>query len=438
MKKLVPLALAVAISIHAPAFADSKAAVIDEMAGYLEFVDYGGGVIFAEQIPKSEYPKMMIIDARDSGQFAKSHIPGAVNIEWRRVLEQRAKIPKDKMVLIYCNTGSLSAQAGFALRVAGYENVKILQGGFEEWKAKGGLDANAKATGAEQSYIPKAAPVTGNIYAIVGPLGQRSEANAGLNANYGFVVSANGVILIDSGASTHSAAMLERAVKEITPKPIRWVLNTGSQDHRWLGNGYFAGKGAEIHAMAGTVKTQKSFADQQLTGLKRFLGGQLSGTQPFYATQIYAMPERELSIDGVRVQWIETNAHYPGDTMLHFPNASVTFTGDLVYVDRILGVLPASNVRKAQASFKRLEALAPKHIVPGHGRVTDIAQAKRETGDYYDFLISNIGAAARNMDPIGETLDKFAKPAQFMHLENFADLHRANMNRVFTDFEANP
>lgn len=45
-----------------------------------------------------------------------------------------------------------------------------------------------------------------------------------LNASYGFVISANGVILIDSGASAHSAAMLEKAVKEVTPKPIRWVL----------------------------------------------------------------------------------------------------------------------------------------------------------------------------------------------------------------------
>jgi rhodanese-related sulfurtransferase len=152
VRKFVPIAIAAMMSIQAPAFADPKAVVIDELAGYLEFIDYGGGVIFAEQIPKSEYPKMMIIDARDAGQFAKSHIPGAVNIEWRKVLEQRAKIPKDKMVLIYCNTGSLSAQAGFALRVAGYENVKILQGGFEEWKAKGGLDANAKALGAQPKH----------------------------------------------------------------------------------------------------------------------------------------------------------------------------------------------------------------------------------------------------------------------------------------------
>lgn len=127
--------------------ADSKAALIDELSAYLDFVDYGGAVIFAEQIPKEEYSKMMVIDARDAGQFAKSHIPGAVNIEWRKVLEQRSQIPKNKMVLVYCNTGSLSAQAGLALRLSGYENVRILQGGYEEWKAKGGFDANARASG---------------------------------------------------------------------------------------------------------------------------------------------------------------------------------------------------------------------------------------------------------------------------------------------------
>ncbi|WP_233254783.1 rhodanese-like domain-containing protein [Limnohabitans sp. T6-5] len=125
---------------------------MDELSGYLEFVDYGGGTIFAEQIPKSEYSKMMIIDARDAAQFAKEHMLGAVNIEWRQVLAKSSSISKDKAVLIYCNTGSLSAQAGFALRVSGWENVKILQGGYAEWKAKGGLDANARASGAAPKH----------------------------------------------------------------------------------------------------------------------------------------------------------------------------------------------------------------------------------------------------------------------------------------------
>jgi len=37
---------------------------------------------------------------------------------------------------------TLSSQAALALRVAGMENVRILQGGFTEWKAKGGFEAN--------------------------------------------------------------------------------------------------------------------------------------------------------------------------------------------------------------------------------------------------------------------------------------------------------
>lgn len=147
MLPLVPALITAGALLLAPAaHADNKALAIDEMEAYLEFVDYGGGVIFAEQIPKEEWPKMLVIDARDAGQFAKGHIPGAINMDWRQVLAKRNEIPKDKPVLIYCNTGSLSAQAGFAMRVAGWENLRILQGGMEEWKAKGGFDAASKAT----------------------------------------------------------------------------------------------------------------------------------------------------------------------------------------------------------------------------------------------------------------------------------------------------
>lgn len=136
---------AAALTFTPQAWAD-KAAAIDEMEGYLEFVDYGGGVMFAEQIPKDDWKRFVVIDARDAGQYAKGHIPGAIHMDWRQVLAKRGTIPKDKPVLIYCNSGSLSAQAGFALRVAGWDNVRILQGGMDEWKAKGGFDAAAKAT----------------------------------------------------------------------------------------------------------------------------------------------------------------------------------------------------------------------------------------------------------------------------------------------------
>lgn len=290
----------------------------------------------------------------------------------------------------------------------------------------------------EPVFVPKAQLVVDKVYAIVGPLGQRSVANAGLNANYGFVVTEQGVILIDSGASAHSAAMLEKAIAQVTPQPVRWVLNTGSQDHRWLGNDYFSRKGAQVHALAATVKTQMAIAEQQMTGMARFVGDQMKGTSPRHADVGHLGAQISLQLGGVQIQWMDTSAHYPGDTMIHLPKAAVTFTGDLVYVDRLLGVLPQSNVRKGHQAFERLRALSPAHVVPGHGRVTNIAQAQKETGDYYEFLIANIGSAARNLDLMSETLDKFVSPTQFKHLQNFQELHRGNMNRVFVDFEANP
>ncbi len=144
------LALFAALSIFSAACSSASAndEAVKAMEEYLDFVDYGGATIFPEQIPKEDWRKFHVIDARDKDQYTKEHIPGAVNLEWRQVIAQRQSIPKDKPVLIYCNTGSLSAQAGFALRIAGYDNVRILQGGFAEWKTKGGLDAASKVTAA--------------------------------------------------------------------------------------------------------------------------------------------------------------------------------------------------------------------------------------------------------------------------------------------------
>jgi len=89
MKKQIYFTLALLLTIPS-AMANDKTKIIDEISGYLEFVDYGGGTIFPEQIPKGEYAKMLVIDARDAAQYAKEHIPGAVNIEWRQVLAKSA------------------------------------------------------------------------------------------------------------------------------------------------------------------------------------------------------------------------------------------------------------------------------------------------------------------------------------------------------------
>ncbi len=123
----------------------NDATVVKAMEEYLEFVDYMGGTIFPRQIPREEWKNLYVIDARDAEQYAKEHIPGAANIDWRQVPARRAELPKDKSILLYCNSGTLSAQAAFALKLAEVENVLILQGGFNQRKEEGGFDASRRA-----------------------------------------------------------------------------------------------------------------------------------------------------------------------------------------------------------------------------------------------------------------------------------------------------
>ena len=289
---------------------------------------------------------------------------------------------------------------------------------------------------ARADYLPRAEKVVDNVYAIVGPLGQRSIDNDGLNANFGFIVTPVGVILIDSGASRLGAEKIAAAIGKVTAKPVRWVINTGSQDHRWLGNDYFAGKGAEIIALARTAATQAEYAAQHMEGLKRLLGERMQGTRPLPASTIPNGDSATLVLGGETLTLAYTDAHFPGDAWVWLPKRSVMFSGDLVFVDRLLGVLPGSSVKHGQQAFHALAALKPAHIVPGHGRVCDLAQAQRETGDYYDFLSGKVGAAAREMEPMEATLDRYADLPAFRHLENYSSLHRANMNRAFTEFES--
>jgi glyoxylase-like metal-dependent hydrolase (beta-lactamase superfamily II) len=296
--------------------------------------------------------------------------------------------------------------------------------------------AGLLAPGARADYQPKAEKVVDNVYALVGPLGQRSADNDGLNANFGFIVTPKGVILIDSGASRHGAEKIAAAIARVTDKPVRWVINTGSQDHRWLGNDYFTGKDAEVMALARTTATQAEFATQHMDTMKRFIGERMQGTKPLPAPKTLAGDSAILELGGETLMLAYTDAHFPGDAWVWLPKHGVMFSGDLIFVDRLLGVLPWSNVKNSQKAFHALAALKPAYIVPGHGRVCDLAQAQSETGDYYDFLAEKMGVAAREMEPMDATLDRYADLPEFRHLENYEGLHRANMNRAFTEFES--
>lgn len=133
-KLILRLALLAAFSLPVGlARAEGDDPVAEAITDYMDFATYEAGIILPQQIDQSVFDSASFVDTRDAEQFEAGHIPGAVNIEWREIPGRLDELPETGLVILYCNTGSLSAQATFAARLMGRENVVVLQSGIQGW-----------------------------------------------------------------------------------------------------------------------------------------------------------------------------------------------------------------------------------------------------------------------------------------------------------------
>lgn len=278
-------------------------------------------------------------------------------------------------------------------------------------------------------------PVADGVFAHVGDTGARTAENEGLNANIGLVVTAAGAVLIDSGATFESARQIAQAARRVTRQPIKWVVNTGGQDHRWLGNGYFQAQGAESIAHAAGQADMRNRGHDHLQALKVLLGAKADGTVPTLPTRWLKAPDERMELGGVVFEFRHRGgAHTPGDTMVWLPQKNVLFTGDVVYVDRMLGVLPVSNTRNWLATFSVVEQLEPAVLVPGHGQVTHLATAQADTKAYLLALRAHMKKAVDDGTDVGAAVRSF-DAAPFVRLLNAAELVPGNASRVYLELE---
>ena len=278
-------------------------------------------------------------------------------------------------------------------------------------------------------------PIADGVWVHIGDKGPRSAANEGLNANLGLVATGAGAVLIDSGATFRSARKIDAAVGRVTAQPVRWVINTGSQDHRWLGNGYFRSQGAEIIGhVTGSADMQARGGDQ-LALLRSVLGDEVDGTIPTLPARLLKDADTKLELGGTAFEFRHRGGgHTPGDMVIWLPKANVLFAGDIVYTDRLLAVLPVSSTRRWLDTFAEIERLEPSRIVPGHGEVTDLATARLHTRDYLRALRAHMKRAVESSTEIGAAVRSFSG-SSFMHLLNASELMGVNANRVYLELE---
>lgn len=272
------------------------------------------------------------------------------------------------------------------------------------------------------------------IYALVGPMEQRSPENLANNANFGFVVYDKGVVLIDSGGTHAGAKAIEAQIRSITDKPVTYVINTGGQDHRWFGNHYFSQQGAQTLTSLQTQQDQQTRGATEAEKTANYTVQNWLGTQPQIASRAIGAPEILLLNSPFQMDIIPVGpAHTGGETLVWLPKQKVLFSGDVVYVDRMLGVGPQSHHLAWLGAFETIQGLSPDVIVPGHGRPTDLPGAEKDTYAYLKFLRTTVGQLLED----GQDMSAASQidQRQFSYLKVYDEIHARNALRVFEEME---
>ena len=276
-------------------------------------------------------------------------------------------------------------------------------------------------------------PVAPGIWAIEGPATQRTPENLGNNATFGLIETRDGAVLIDPGGTWAGAAMLHDAIRALTGQPVTHVINTGGQDHRWLGNGYWKAQGATIIASSAAVFDQEERESLQLTMLSQLVGEGLKGTEPVYADvtfrtgYVLELGDRRIEINHAGA------AHTPGDSFVWLPAERTVFTGDIVYIGRILSVMDFSDSASWLDAFDAIEELEPMHLVPGHDPLTTVKQAQADTRGY----LKNLRNRMRTyIDGGGDIIGSVqVDQSEFDYLDLFDALAGRNAQTVYQQME---
>jgi len=280
----------------------------------------------------------------------------------------------------------------------------------------------------------KVIKVAANVYALVGQTTQRSSVNLGNNANFGAIITNTGVVLVDSGGSLNGAKHIEKMVRQFSDKPIIKVINTGGQDHRWIGNDYFKKQGAEIIASTAAVEDQQQRSNLQFEIMANLIGADLfKGSEAVFADKTFD-ETLLLNVGGTRIELYATQgSHTQGDVYVWLPDTKTMFTSDLVYTNRILGIADYSVFSNWIPAFEKMAAFNPVVAVPGHGMPGPLSLMKTDT---YDYLVNLRDKVTAVIESGGEIADAtVVDQQQFKYLENFDQLSRRNAQQVFIQLE---
>ena len=272
------------------------------------------------------------------------------------------------------------------------------------------------------------------VFSAIGATAPPTYENAGHNNNLSFIVTGEGVVVVNSGAAYGLARALHDEIKAITDQPVVLVFNENGQGHAVLGNNYWAEQGIPIVAHVDAAAELEEYGGSILEGMKRYNRDKAEGTVLQLPTVTF---EDEYIVEmgpyRIEARYLGS-AHSPGDIVVWLPNQSLVISGDVAFHERMLPIFEhtytADWIETWDTAFEPLEAT---YVIPGHGHPTNMAQVRRYTKDYLVYLRDKIGA---HLEDGGDLADAYyVDQSPYAHLDTFEELATKNAGRVYEQME---
>lgn len=262
--------------------------------------------------------------------------------------------------------------------------------------------------------------VTPRVFYVQGKPGIASAENEGFNSNAGFVITEDSVVVIDALGTPALGAALVKAIRSVTPKPIKRVIVTHYHADHFYGLGHLKGAGAEIWAHRAALEYLDSGEGaRRLQQRARDLFPWVSDKMELVRADRWLDGDERFALGGVRFEIVHMGpAHSPEDLIVVVPGEAVIFSGDILFAGRIPFVGEADSKRWLER-IDRLLDLKPVLMVTGHGQVSrDPRKDLALTRDYLQYLRATMGKAVEELTPFEEAYAKvdwsrFAKVPAF-------------------------
>ena len=274
--------------------------------------------------------------------------------------------------------------------------------------------------------------VAAGVWMVQGASALGSAANRNFISNAGFVVTDDGVVVIDALGSPALADELLAAIARVTPQPVRQVIVTHYHADHIYGLQSFKDRGATIVAHRdGREYLGSEAAQLRLQASRSELAPWVDEKTRLGGADRWIEGPVTLTIGGTAfVLQPAGPAHTPEDLVVHLPQRGVLFAGDLVFRGRIPFVGQADSAQWIE-SLERLLAFEARLIIHGHGPASASARADLQlTRDYLVHLRRTMGEAARNLEPFDEAYAK-ADWSAFEHLPLFRVANRMNAYNTY-------